>query len=109
MDMNQFRKSLAKRQKLHESHPEIKNLAYEIQNAHKSPSLRKMAERVESVLGHVISMASKDPFTFNRKTPHLISRLDTLMRMLYSGVHVGVDPSEVEILQKEIVADIKKH
>jgi hypothetical protein len=109
MDFNQFRKHLKSAQPKSLTESTTKNLAYEIQNAHKSPSLRKMAERVESVLGHVLSMASNDPFTFTRRTPHLISRLETLMRMLYDGVHVGVDPSEVEILQKEIVADIKKH
>ena len=108
MDINQFRKHLHTAQPKTLAESPLKNLAYEIQNVHKSPSLRKMAERVESVLGHVMNIEQDDSFFFKRKTPHLIKRLETLMQMLYDGVHVGVDPSEVEILQKEIVADLRK-
>ena len=108
MDINQFRKHLHTAQPKTLSESPLKNLAYEIQTAHKAPSLRHMAAKVENVLVKVMSIEKDDPFFFKRRTPHLTSRLETLIDMLYDGVHVGVDPSEVEILQKEIVSDLRK-
>lgn len=108
MDFNQFRKHLQAAQPKSLTESPVKNLAYEIQNLRRLPTVRKAAEQVESVLGHVMELEKDDKFFFNRKTPKLIQRLETLMQMLYDGVHVGVDLSEVEILQKQIVSDLRK-
>lgn len=105
--LKQYIANKAPKKVLNELHT-TKNLVYEIQNLRQLPSIRTAAERVESVLGHVMEIEKDDKFSFNRKTPKLLDRLDTLMQMLYSGVHVGLDLSEVEILQKQIVADLKK-
>jgi hypothetical protein len=103
MDLKIFKQHLRSASPLNES--PTSNLAHEIQTMHKAGSLRKMADRVESVLAHVMSIEQEDKFFFRRKAPHLISRLETLLDMLQSG---SVDPSEAEILQKEIVSDIRK-
>lgn len=108
MDINLFRKSLASRQQLLEglSNPKIKDLYDQMHSLPRAGSLRKMAEITENVYAHLQELQKQDKFSFNRKAPKLLSRLETLIDMLYDAVHIGIDPSEAEILQTEIMADL---
>jgi len=105
MDINLFRKSLASRQQLLEglSNPKIKDLYDQIHSLPRAGSLKKMADIANNVWAHLSDIAAKDKFLFNRRHPHLLTRLETLIDMLESG---KVDPSEAEILQTEILADL---
>jgi hypothetical protein len=62
MDMNQFRKSLAKRQKLNESHPELQNLAYRVAElGHLSPNKTKLLDEIDQIwsdLDYITSISS---------------------------------------------------
>lgn len=105
MDINLFRKSLASRQQLLEglSNPKIKDLYDQIHSLPRAGSLKKMADTANNVWAHLQELQKQDKFSFNRKAPKLLSRLETLIDMLQSG---RVDPSEAEILQTEIMADL---
>lgn len=105
MDINLFRKSLASRQQLLEglSNPKIKDLYDQIHSLPRAGSLKKMSDTANNVWAHLQELQKQDKFSFNRKAPKLLSRLETLIDMLQSG---RVDPSEAEILQTEIMADL---
>ena len=104
MDINQFRKHLARVQNIQEApSPKVRDLYDQIHDLHRAGSLKKMVSIANNVWAHLEEMQKQDKFNFNRKHPHLLKRLETLIDMLESG---RVDPSEAEILQTEIMADL---
>lgn len=104
MDFNLFRKHLARVQNIQEAPaPKIRDLYDQIHDLHRAGSLKKMAAIANNVWAHLQEIQKQDKFSFNRKAPKLLSRLETLIDMLESG---RVDPSEAEILQTEIMADL---
>lgn len=108
IDMKQFRKHLvnqAPKKVLNEMSPLGRDLHDQIKYLPKLKNLKKMAEVVSDVWAHVQELSDKGGYSFRRKMPHLLSRLDELLDMLNSG---RIDPSEIEILQTEILADLQK-
>lgn len=104
MDLNLFRKHLARVQNLQEApSPKIRDLYDQMHSLPRAGSLKKMAAIANNVWAHLQDIQKQDKFAFNRKHPHLMSRLEDLIDMLESG---RVDPSEAEILQTEIMADL---
>lgn len=104
MDINQFRKHLAKQQNLQES-PQGHALYNHITYLYAAPSLKDKIRIANGVWADVDTIASRDKFSFNRKFPHLLSRLETLIDMLESG---RIDPDDAEALTTEIGADLLK-
>lgn len=100
MDMNLFRKHLATHRPLHES-SRTKDLYDQIHDLPRAGSLKKMVDIANNVWAHLDHMKN----TFSHKHPKLLPRLETLIDMLQSG---RVDPSEAEILQTEILADLRR-
>lgn len=104
MDINQFRKHLARQQNLQES-PQGRALYDHIKYLYAAPSLKDKIRIANGVWADVDTIASRDKFSFNRKFPHLLSRLETLIDMLESG---KIDPDDAEALTTEIGADLLK-
>lgn len=103
MDMNLFRKHLAKHSKLTESIVG-RNLAHEISTLHRLRDLKKMIQVVANVQAEVKERGEHDSMNF-RHYKKLDYNLQELLDLLDSG---RPDPSEVEILQKQIATDLKR-
>jgi hypothetical protein len=98
MDMNQFRKSLAKRQNLNESHPELQNLAYRVgELGNLSPNKTKLLDEIDQIwsdLDYITSLSSI-------KKRRIQSNIDELTDAVKANQH-----SDAEILIHAIIKDL---
>jgi hypothetical protein len=98
MDMNQFRKSLAKRQNLHESHPELKSLAHRLADLGSlSPNKAKILDELDQIwsdLDYIPSLSS-----INKR--RIQSNIDELTDAVKTSQH-----KDAEILIDTIIKDL---
>lgn len=98
MDMNQFRKSLAKRQKLNENRHELENLAHRVAElGNLSPSKTKILDEIDQIwsdLDYITSLSSI-------KKRRIQDNIDELTDAVKANQH-----SDAEILIHAIIKDL---
>lgn len=100
MDMKQFRKSLAKNQKLNESHPKLQELAHRVAELPSAgPSKNKILDEVDQIWSDLDYIPSLSSITKRR----IQSNLDELTDAIKAN-----DYSDADILRNTIVKDLLK-